>query len=40
MGADGSPALGSFFSHKGEGVANLLVVIRIDIFVDEEISPD
>ena len=37
---DSCPTFGCSFGHEGEGISNLLVVSGIDIFVDQEVSPD
>ena len=40
LGADSGPAFGCSFSHEGKGISNFLVIRGVNIFVDEEISPD
>ena len=37
---DGGPAFGCSFSHKGEGISDLLVISGVNIFVYEEVSSD
>ena len=40
LGTDSYPAFCSSFSHKGDGISDLFIICGIDIFVDQEVSPD
>ena len=40
LGANCSPAFGCSFCHEGEGISDLLVVGRINVFVYEEVGSD